>query len=81
MRLLSGSASYGSAIDGLAAFGLVIVFGFAFEWLFIAMGLFAGNAQAAQGLGIFVFPFAFARAPMYLQLDAQLAEVFAGTSR
>ena len=46
-------------IDGLAAFGLVIVFGFAFEWLFIAMGLFAGNAQAAQGMGMIVFPFAF----------------------
>ena len=37
----------------------MIVFGFAFEWLFIAMGLFAGNAQAAQGMGMIVFPFAF----------------------
>jgi ABC-2 type transport system permease protein len=54
-----GFSLHGSAIDGLAAFGLVIVFGFAFEWLFIAMGLFAGNAQAAQGLGMIVFPFAF----------------------
>ena len=50
---------HGSALDGLAAFGLVIVFGFAFEWLFIAMGLFAGNAQAAQGMGMIVFPLAF----------------------
>ncbi len=54
-----GFSLHGSAIDGLAAFGLVIAFGFAFEWLFIAMGLFAGNAQAAQGLGMIVFPFAF----------------------
>ena len=30
-----------------------------FEWLFIAMGLYAGNAQAAQGMGMIVFPFAF----------------------
>jgi ABC-2 type transport system permease protein len=49
----------GSALDGVAAFGLVIAFGFAFEWLFITMGLFAGNAQAAQGMGMIVFPFAF----------------------
>ena len=54
-----GFTLHGSAIDGLAAFGLVIVFGFAFEWLFIAMGLFAGNAQAAQGMGMIVFPLAF----------------------
>ena len=54
-----GFSLHGSAIDGLAAFGLVIVFGFAFEWLFITMGLFAGNAQAAQGMGLIVFPFAF----------------------
>ena len=36
-----------------------MLFGFAFEWLFITMGLFAGNAQAAQGMGMIVFPFAF----------------------
>ncbi|HEY3726721.1 MAG TPA: ABC transporter permease [Solirubrobacteraceae bacterium] len=54
-----GFRLHGSALDGLAALGLVILFGFAFEWAFIAMGLFAGNAQAAQGLGMIVFPFAF----------------------
>jgi len=27
--------------------------------VFITMGLFAGNAQAAQGMGMIVFPFAF----------------------
>ena len=36
---------------GLAAFGLVIVFGFAFEWVFVTLGLVAGNTQAAQGWG------------------------------
>jgi len=50
---------HGGALAGLAAFGLVIVFGFAFEWLFISIGLFAGSAQAAQGMGMIVFPFAF----------------------
>ena len=54
-----GFSLHGSALDGLAAFGLVIAFGFAFEWLFIAMGLFAGNAQAAQGMGMIVFPLVF----------------------
>jgi len=54
-----GFRLHGSALDGLAAFGLVIVFGFAFEWVFVTIGLFAGNAQAAQGMGMVVFPFAF----------------------
>jgi ABC transporter DrrB family efflux protein len=54
-----GFRMHGSAIDGLAAFGLVIVFGFAFEWVFITLGMLAGNAQAAQGMGMIVFPFAF----------------------
>jgi ABC transporter DrrB family efflux protein len=54
-----GFRLHGSALDGLAAFGLVIVFGFAFEWVFVTMGLFAGDGQAAQGMGMIVFPFAF----------------------
>src|SRR6478752_7536396 len=40
-----GFRLHGSVREGLAAFGLVIVFGFAFDWLFITMGLFAGNSQ------------------------------------
>jgi ABC-2 type transport system permease protein len=54
-----GFELHGSVADGLAAFGLVILFGFAFEWVFITMGLFAGTAQAAQGMGMIVFPLAF----------------------
>jgi ABC transporter DrrB family efflux protein len=54
-----GFELHGSAIDGLAAFGLVVAFGFAFEWVFITLGLLAGNPQAAQGMGMIVFPFAF----------------------
>ena len=46
-----GFRLHGSVADGLAAFGLVIVFGFAFEWLFITMGLFAGNAPGRAGDG------------------------------
>jgi ABC transporter DrrB family efflux protein len=54
-----GFRLHGSAVDGLTAFGLVVLFGFAFEWVFVTLGLFAGNAQAAQGMGMIVFPFAF----------------------
>jgi ABC transporter DrrB family efflux protein len=74
-----GFTLHGSALEGLAAFGLVILFGFAFEWVFITMGLFAGNAQAAQGLGMIVFPFAFVSSayvpvssmPSWLQVVAE----------
>jgi ABC transporter DrrB family efflux protein len=54
-----GFRLHGSVLEGLAAFGLVILFGFAFEWLFITLGLVAGSSQAAQGMGMIVFPFAF----------------------
>jgi len=74
-----GFTLHGSALEGLAAFGLVVLFGFAFEWVFITMGLFAGNAQAAQGLGMIVFPFAFVSSayvpvssmPSWLQVFAE----------
>jgi ABC-2 type transport system permease protein len=49
----------GTVAQGLAAFGLTIVFGFAFVWLFIFMGLVAGSPQAAQGLSFLVFPLSF----------------------
>jgi ABC-2 type transport system permease protein len=54
-----GFELHGSALDGILAFGLVVLFGFVFEWVFVTLGLFAGNAQAAQGMGMIVFPFAF----------------------
>lgn len=49
----------GSVGNGLAAFGLTILYGFAFIWLFIVLGLAAGSAQAAQGLAFLVFPLTF----------------------
>src|SRR5579871_5028805 len=49
----------GTTIDAVAAFGLTILYGFAFVWLFIAMGLMAGSPQAAQGLSFLVFPLTF----------------------
>jgi ABC-2 type transport system ATP-binding protein len=47
-----GFRLHGSVPEGLAALGLCVVFSFAFEWLFITIGLVAGNAQAAQGIAV-----------------------------
>ncbi len=49
----------GTTADAVAALGLTILYGFAFVWLFIALGLAAGSPQAAQGLSFLVFPLSF----------------------
>jgi len=49
----------GTTAGALAGLGLTILFGFAFVWLFIALGLMAGSPQAAQGLSFLVFPLSF----------------------
>src|SRR6266498_143052 len=54
-----GFRVHGSVLQALTAYGLLLVLGFAFEWLFITLGLFAGSAQAAQGLALLVFPLTF----------------------
>ena len=43
----------------VAAFGVCVLYGFAFCWLFIALGLVAGSPQAAQGIAFLVFPLSF----------------------
>jgi ABC-2 type transport system permease protein len=45
----------GSVAAGLGAFALCLAFGFAFSWVFIALGLVVRNAQAAQSLVMVVF--------------------------
>jgi ABC transporter DrrB family efflux protein len=47
------------AANALAAFGLCVAYGFAFAMVFIVIGLFAGNAQAAQSMSLLVFPLTF----------------------
>jgi ABC-2 type transport system permease protein len=54
-----GFRFHGSVAAALGAFLLCAVFGFAFLWMFIALGALAGNAQAAQGIGFLVFPLTF----------------------
>jgi ABC-2 type transport system permease protein len=56
---LVGFRIHGDVVEALAAFGLCVVFGFAFVWVFVCMGLVAGNAQAAQGMSLLVFPLTF----------------------
>jgi ABC-2 type transport system permease protein len=45
--------------NGLAAVALIIAFSFAFEWVFITAGLYASNAQAAQGIALILVPLTF----------------------
>ena len=54
-----GFRIHGSASDAILAFGLCLVFGFAFEWVFLYLGLTARTAQAAQGMALLVFPLTF----------------------
>jgi ABC transporter DrrB family efflux protein len=54
-----GFRIYGGVGPAVAAFGMCAVYGFAFCWLFVALGLFAGNPQAAQSLSFLVFPLTF----------------------
>jgi ABC-2 type transport system permease protein len=66
-----GFRLHGGLSGALAAFGLLLVFGFAFEWMFITLGLVAGTPQAAQGLALMVFPLTFAEhQPLTVMVDA-----------
>lgn len=55
-----GFRPHGGAGATLAAFGLVVLFAFAFIWVFIALGMLTDNPQAAQGIGFLVLPLSFA---------------------
>ncbi len=49
----------GTVGEALLAFGLCIVCGFAFVWIFICIGLVSGNAQGAQGFSMLAYPVIF----------------------
>jgi ABC transporter DrrB family efflux protein len=59
-----GFRLHGSLVEALAAFGLCVVFGFAFMWVFVWIGLVSGNVQAAQGMSLLVFPVSFVSSAM-----------------
>jgi ABC-2 type transport system permease protein len=57
--VLVGFRTQNGAGAAAAAFGLCVLYGFAFCWLFIGLGLLAGSPQAAQGISFLVFPLSF----------------------
>src|ERR1700677_4759649 len=57
--VLVGFRTQNGAGAAAAAFGLCVLYGFAFCWLFIGLGLAAGSPQAAQGISFLVFPLSF----------------------
>jgi ABC-2 type transport system permease protein len=64
-----GFRIHGDVPMALAAFGLCVVYGFAVTWLFVWIGLVAGNAQAAQGMSLLVFPLTFVSSA-YVPVDS-----------
>jgi ABC transporter DrrB family efflux protein len=56
---LVGFRLHAGLVPSVIAFGLCVMFGFVFCWLFMTIGLFAGSAQAAQGMSLLIFPLTF----------------------
>ena len=65
----TGFRFHGSAAGALVAVVLCLVFGFAWTWPFILMGLVAGSGQAANGLAMLAFPFVFVSSA-YVPVDS-----------
>jgi ABC-2 type transport system permease protein len=68
LGLLVGFRLHGSIAQALAAFGLCVVCGFAFTWVFVALGQLAGNPQAAQGMSMLAYPVIFVSSA-YVRVD------------
>ena len=59
--MLVGFSFDNGVLEILAGVGLLLLFGYAFSWLFAYLGLSASSAESAQALGfIAVFPLTFA---------------------
>jgi ABC-2 type transport system permease protein len=59
LGFILGFRAHGSIGEIVLGFALMLFAGYAFTWIFITIGLFAGNAQAAQGMSMLVIPFSF----------------------
>jgi ABC-2 type transport system permease protein len=58
--LVIGFAFEASVLDVLAGFGLLLLFGFAFSWIFALIGLSVSTPEAANGIGFtLIFPITF----------------------
>jgi ABC-2 type transport system permease protein len=54
-----GFRLHGGVLAAIGAFGLCLVYGFAWEWIFVLAGMASANAQAAQSVSFLVFPLTF----------------------
>jgi ABC transporter DrrB family efflux protein len=59
MGFLVGFRLHGSLAQALLAYALCVVCGFAFNWVFVSIGLLAGSAQSAQSVSIAAYPLMF----------------------
>jgi ABC-2 type transport system permease protein/oleandomycin transport system permease protein len=58
--LLIGFSFHTSFVEALAGFGLLILFGYAFSWVFAFLGMLVSTPEAANSVGfIAVFPLTF----------------------
>src|SRR6185503_6134007 len=58
--LIIGFSFDASALEILAGIGLMLLFGFAFSWIFALFGLVASSPESAQAIGfIIIFPLTF----------------------
>jgi ABC transporter DrrB family efflux protein len=58
--LLIGFAFHTSFADAIAGFGLLVLFGYAFSWVFAVVGLTASTPESANSIGfIAIFPLTF----------------------
>jgi ABC-2 type transport system permease protein len=63
-----GFRLHGTAGGALLAFGLCLVCGFAFVWVFICIGLATRNARSAQGFSMLAYPVIFISSA-YVRVD------------
>ncbi len=79
--LLVGFSFGASVLEVITGFALMLLFGFAFSWLFALIGLLVSSPEAAQSAGfIFLFPLTFASSafvpvesmPSWLETFAEL---------
>jgi ABC-2 type transport system permease protein len=68
MGFAVGFRLHSSLGEAMLAFALCVVFGVAFTWVFITIGLVAGTAQGAQGISMLAYPVVFISSA-YIRID------------
>ncbi|MGH3471265.1 MAG: ABC transporter permease, partial [Nocardioidaceae bacterium] len=59
MGFAVGLRLHGTVGGALLAFGLCLVYGFAFQWVFLCIALVSRSAQGAQGFSMLAYPVIF----------------------